>query len=68
MEPIFDIRLITPRFKSCIGVRPHILKIFINDLPDKFLSCPDPVDVNNRRSDCLLYADDVIFSETRDGL
>ena len=65
----------TPCFKSFIGVRqgdvlsPNIFKIFINDLPDKFLSCPDPVNINNRRVDCLMYADDVvIFSETQEGL
>ncbi|CAC5415586.1 unnamed protein product [Mytilus coruscus] len=55
----------TPCFKCCIGVRqgdvlsPNNCKIFINDLPEKFLSCPDPVDINNRKIDCLMYTDDV---------
>ena len=48
---------------------PNLFKIFINDLPDYFLSCPDPVKLQNKYLHCLMYADDVvILSESAVGL
>ena len=48
---------------------PNLFKIFINDLPDYFLSCPDPVKLPNKYLHCLMYADDVvILSESAAGL
>ena len=67
--------VLTPNFYSQIGVKqgdvlsPNLFKIFINDLPDAFKERQDAVDINRRRIDCLMYADDiVIFSSSKAGL
>ena len=58
---------ITNTFKSLVGVRqgdvlsPNLFKIFINDLPSYLSSSPDPIYLNDKRLDCLMYADDVIL-------
>ena len=58
---------LTNTFKSLVGVRqgdvlsPNLFKIFINDLPSYLSSSPDPIYLNNKRLDCLMYADDVIL-------
>ena len=58
---------ITPKFRSLIGVRqgdvlrPNLFKIFINDLPVIFESICDPVNLNGRKIDCLMYADDIVI-------
>ena len=58
---------LTNTFKSLVGVRqgdvlsPNLFKIFINDLPSYLSSSPDPIYLNNKRLDCLIYADDVIL-------
>ena len=58
---------ITDTFQSMVGVRqrdvlsPNVLKFFIIDLPNYLLSSQDPVYLNNKRVDCLMYADDVIL-------
>ena len=40
---------------------PNLFKIFINDLPRYLSFSKDPVYMNKKRLDCLLYADDVIL-------
>ena len=40
---------------------PNLFNFFINDLPNYLLSSQDPVYLNNKRVDCLMYADDVIL-------
>ena len=58
---------ITNTFKSLVGVRqgdvlsPNLFKIFINDLTTYLSSSLDPVYLNDKRLDCLMYADDVIL-------
>ena len=57
----------TQPFASNIGVRqgdtlsPHLVKIFINDLPDVFDNDCYGVDVGTYHLNCLLYADYVIL-------
>ena len=59
--------ILTDKFSSKIGVRqgdvlsPNLFKIFINDLPNYFSNSPDPVVINNKNVECLLYADDVVI-------
>ena len=67
--------ILTPSFMSQVGVRqgdvmsPNLFKIFINDLPPKLESSPDAVDINGRRVDCLMYADDIVLlSNSKQGL
>ena len=58
---------VTNTFQSMVGVRqgdvlsPNLFKIFINDLPTYLSSSQDPVYLNEKRLDCLMYADDVIL-------
>ena len=58
---------ITNTFKSLVGVRqgdvlsPNLFKIFMNDLPSYLSSSPDPIYLNDKRLDCLIYADGVIL-------
>ena len=58
---------ITNTFKSLVGVRqgdvlsPNLFKNFINDLTAYLSSSLDPVYLNDKRLDCLMYADDVIL-------
>jgi hypothetical protein len=48
---------------------PNLFKIFIYDLPTNFKETPNPAIINNRKIDCVLYADDVIIMSTsQDGL
>ena len=61
---------LTESFPSNIGVRqgdvlsPNLFKIFINDLPAYLDHSMDEISLNNRRIDCLLYADDVVLLST----
>ena len=58
---------ITNTFKSLVGVRqggvvsPNLFKIFINDLPNYLSFSQGPMFLNNKRLECLIYADDVIL-------
>ena len=63
-------RNITNFFPVNLGVKqgdnlsPNLFKIFINDLPEYLLDTPDPIIINTRRLDCLMYADDLILLST----
>ena len=65
---------ITNTFKSLVGVRqgdvlsPNLFKIFINDLTTYLSSSLDPVYLNDKSKDCLMYADDVILLSSSLGL
>ena len=67
--------LMTRPFKTHRGVRqgcilsPRLFNLFINDIPDLFDGTCSPVQLNNTKINCLMYADDlVILSETSTGL
>jgi hypothetical protein len=66
---------ITDHFPINLGVKqgdnlsPNLFKIFINDLPDYIEDSIDPILLNNKPLNCLLYADDlVLFSTSAKGL
>ena len=66
---------ITDSFPIKLGVKqgdnlsPNLFKIFINDLPDYFNDCNDPIVLNDNPIHCLLYADDlVLLSSSAQGL
>lgn len=66
---------LTEAFTSHVGVRqgdnlsPTLFNIFVNDIPDTFDNTCDPVNLNGRMLNCLLYADDlVLLSESAEGL
>ena len=66
----------TEFFPSHIGIRqgdnlsPNLFKILLDDLPDNLnqTEC-NPIEINNRKLNCLLYADDIVLlSESPNGL
>ena len=66
---------LTDHFQSFVGVRqddnlkPTLLKLIINDLPNIFDDSCSPVSLLTRKLHCLLYADDlVLLSESLQGL
>ena len=66
---------LTDFFPVTLGVKqgdnlsPNLFKLFINDLPEYLKGSADPILLNNRPVDCLLYADDlVLFSTSAKGL
>ena len=66
---------LTHSFRTHKGVRqgcilsPRLFNYFINDIPDIFDSCCEPVLLGSERLSCLMYADDlVILSESESGL
>ena len=62
--------IITDFFYIQLGVRqgdnlsPNLFKIFINDLPTYLENTPDPVILNGRDINCLMYAGDLILLST----
>ena len=51
------------------NLSPNLFKVFINDLPDYLNSSQDPVVLNSRAFNCLMYADDIILlSSSANGL
>ena len=66
---------VTDFFPIQLGVKqgdnlsPNLFKIFINDLPSLLENTPDPVILNDKPVNCLMYADDIILlSTTAEGL
>ena len=62
-------------FKTTIGVKqgcvfsPILFNIFINKIPEIFDESCDPLEVNNRDVNCLLWADDLLLvSSSASGL
>jgi hypothetical protein len=61
---------LTDTFKSSIGVKqgcilnPTLFSLFINSFGN---DC-DPLDLNGKLVSCLLYADDIVLSESAQGL
>ena len=67
---------VTPSFASNIGLKqgcnlsPTLFNVFINDIPELFISkdC-DPMYLGETKVNCLLYADDlVLLSQSESGL
>ena len=54
----FDIKL---GVKQGDNLSPTLFKIFINDLPEYLLHTPNPILLNDKEINCLMYADDVIL-------
>jgi hypothetical protein len=62
----FDVKL---GVKQGDNLSPTLFKIFINDLPEYLLHTPNPIILNDKEINCLMYADDVILlSQTEVGL
>ena len=66
---------LTSKFKSLVGVKqgdplsPTLFKIYINDILNYFDASCSPVNISGTPTNCLLYADDLIFlSESKEGL
>ncbi len=67
---------ITESFISNIGVKqgcilsPTLFNVFLNDIPDIFHSDEtSPVELNNKKLNCLMYADDIaLVSTSKEGL
>jgi hypothetical protein len=66
---------ITDHFPINVGIKqgdnisPNLFKIFINDLPDYIEDSIDPILLNNKPLNCLLYTDGlVLFSTSAKGL
>ncbi len=67
---------LTELFSTTIGIKqgdslsPSLFNLFINDIVDELKNIgTDPVSLNNRKLECLLYADDILLlSETSVGL
>ena len=54
--------------QGCV-ISPIIFNLFINDLPKIFNDECKPVNMNNNKINCLMYADDIIIlSESKEGL
>ena len=54
--------------KQCDGLSPILFNIFINDLCDSFNNDCYPVSIEDVSINCLLYADDLLLSESEKGL
>ena len=64
-DPILTVKGVK---QGCV-ISPLIFNLFINDLPKCFNDACKPVNINNTKINCLMYADDVILlSETKEGL
>ena len=66
---------ITESFQCHNGVKqgdilsPTLFNLYLHDLPEQFETVNDPVCLDGRAIDCLLYADDwIIVSQTAEGL
>ena len=55
--------------QGCV-VSPTLFNLYLNDIPDIFnTDSSDPVDINNTKLNCLVYADDlVLLSTSKNGL
>ena len=59
----------TTRVKQGCVLSPLIFNLFINDLPDQYDDQCDPVILNNRKVQALMFADDVmVLSQSANGL
>ncbi|XP_063442678.1 uncharacterized protein LOC134722974 [Mytilus trossulus] len=61
---------VTDFFQIKLGVKqgdnlsPNLFKLFINDLPEYLKESEDPVILNEKPVNCLLYADDLVLLST----
>ena len=59
----------TVGLKQCCILSPTLFSLYINDLVDMFDSTCNPVELQNGKLSCLLYADDIVLlSESANGL